>query len=134
MSNSEYPGSGGGVRIQSSCHVVLRTAILFVFMQVKQVEHTMDEWSHSVDRLLLKHHWLLLFSLPKLLRLSKLLRCAFQTDDGAVEVMQEICFLFCNDMKSREKVLDAIKVIVIALYCIWQIVFYCFILSFCRTH
>ena len=93
---------------------MLRTAILFVFMQVKQVEHTMDEWSHSVDRLLLKHHWLLLFSLPKLLRLSKLLRCAFQTDDGAVEVMQEICFLFCNDMKSREKVLDAIKVIVIS--------------------
>lgn len=84
----------------------------------------MDEWSQSVDRLLLKHHWLLLFSLPKLLRLSKLLKRAFQTDDGAKEVMLEIGFLFCSDMKSREKVLDAIKVTVIALDCIWQSVFY----------
>ena len=94
----------------------------------------MDEWSQSVDRLLLKHYWLLLFSLPKLLKLSTLLRRAFQTDDGAMEVMQEISFLFCSDMKSREKVLDAIKVVVRPLDCIWQIVFYCFILSFCRTH
>lgn len=84
-------------------------------MQVKRIEHTMDEWSQSIDKLLLKHHWLLLFNLSKLFRLSKFLTSEFRTDDNAMGIMQEICFLFSGDIKSREKVWMAIKVIVIAL-------------------
>lgn len=78
------------------------------------MEHTMDEWSRNIDRLLLKHHWLLLFSLPKLLKLSQLLRSAFQPDYDAKKIMYEIGFLFCGQMEARKQVLRAVKVIILA--------------------
>ena len=101
-------------------------------MQVKQIEHTVDEWSQSIGKLLLKHHWLLLLNLPKLHKLSKFLTSGFRTDDNAMRIMQEICFLFSSDTKSREKVLVAIKVIVIALALHLANCSLSFILSFYR--
>ena len=80
------------------------------------MEHTVKKWSQNVDKLLLKHNWLLLFSIPKLLKLSKLLRSSFQPDSDAKEVMEEIGFLFCSEvLQGREKVMAAIKVTNIAL-------------------
>lgn len=101
-------------------------------MQVKRIEHTVDEWSQSIDKLLLKHHWLLLFNLSKLFRLSKFLTSEFRTDDNAMGIMQEICFLFSSDIISRDKVLVAIKVIVIALALHLANCSLSFILSFYR--
>ena len=75
----------------------------------------MEVWSQNIDRLLLKHHWLLLFSLPKLLKLSQLLRSAFQPDYDANEIVHEIGFLFHSGVKARKQLLRAIKVIIIAL-------------------
>ena len=90
--------------------------ILVSLMQVMQMEHTVKEWSQNVDKLLLKHDWLVLFSIPKLLKLSKLLRSSFQPDSDAKEVMEEIGFLFCSEvLQGREKVMAAIKVTNIAL-------------------
>ena len=74
----------------------------------------MKEWSQNVDKLLLKHDWLLLFNIPKLLKLSKLLRSAFRPDSDAEEIMEEIGFLFCNDVQARQEVMLAIKVTIIA--------------------
>ena len=84
-------------------------------MQVRVMEQTVKEWSRDVDKLLLKHDWLLLFNIPKLLKLSKLLRSAFQPDSDAEEVMEEIGFLFCSEVQAREKVTVAIKVTIITL-------------------
>lgn len=92
----------------------------------------MDEWSQSIDKLLLKHHWLSLFNLSKLFRLSKFLTSEFRTDDNAMGIMQEICFLFSSDIISRDKVLVAIKVIVIALALHLANCSLSFILSFYR--
>ena len=78
------------------------------------MEDKVDGWSQDLDRLLLKYHWLLLFSLPKLLKLSKLLICAFQPDFDAKEIMHELGFLFRSEVKARKQVIDLIKVIVIA--------------------
>ena len=78
------------------------------------MEHTVKEWSRRIDKLLLKHDWLLLFNIPKLLKLSKLLRSAFRPDSDAEEIMEEIGFLFCSDVQARQKVIVAIKVTVIA--------------------
>ena len=74
----------------------------------------MDEWSQNLDRLLLKHHWLLLFSLPKLLKLSTLLRSPLQEDYDPGTVMQEISYLLCSGMETKKQVMGAIKVIRIA--------------------
>lgn len=74
----------------------------------------MDGWSQYLDRLLLEHHWLLLFSLPKLLKLSKLLISAFQPDFDAKKIMDELGFLFRSDVKARKQVMGCIKVTVIA--------------------
>ena len=79
-------------------------------VQVRTIEQTMKEWSQNVDKLFLEHKWLLIFNIPKLLKLSKLLRSAFQPDSDAEEIMEEIGFLFCNDVQAREKVTVAIKV------------------------
>ena len=84
-------------------------------VQVMQMEHTVRKWSQDVDKLLLKHDWLLLFNIPKLLKLSKLLRSSFRPDSDAEKVMEEIGFLFCSDVEAREKVTLAIKVTIIAL-------------------
>ena len=89
------------------------------------MEQTVKEWSQSVDKLLLKYDWLLLFNIPKLLKLSKLLRSAFQPDSDAEEVMEEIGFLFCSKVQAREKVIVAIKVTIITL--IFDL---CFLLSY----
>ena len=74
----------------------------------------MDEWSQNLDRLLLKHHWLLLFSLPKLLKLSTLLRSPLQEDYDPGTVMQEISYLLCSGMETKKQVMGAVKVIRIA--------------------
>ena len=74
------------------------------------MEHTMKEWSQSIDKLLLKHDWLLLFSISKILRLSKLLRSAFHPDSVAVNVLEEMSFLLCSDVQARKEVELAIKV------------------------
>ena len=82
------------------------------------MEHTVKEWSQNIDKLFLKHDWLLLlFNIPKLLKLSKLLsyRSAFRPDSDAEEIMEEIGFLFCSDVQARQEVMVAIKVTVIAL-------------------
>jgi len=84
-------------------------------VQVRLMEHTVKEWSRDVDKLLLKYDWLLLFNIPKLLKLSKLRRSAFRPDSDAEEIMVEISFLFCSDVHAREKVTLAIKVTIIAL-------------------
>ena len=84
-------------------------------VQVRLMEHTVKEWSRDVDKLLLKYDWLLLFNIPKLLKLSKLLRSAFRPDSDAEEIMVEIGFLFCSDVQAREEVIVAIKVTIIAL-------------------
>ena len=85
-----------------------------LFMQVKQMEDKLDGWSQDLDRLLLEHHWLLLFSLPKLLKLSKLLISAFQPHFDAKKIMHELGFLFRSDVKARKRVMGPIKVSVIA--------------------
>ena len=78
------------------------------------MEDKMDGWSQYLDRLLLEHHWLLLFNLPKLLKLSKLLISAFQPDFHAKKIMDELGFLFRSDVKDRKQVMGCIKVTVIA--------------------
>ena len=90
----------------------------------------MDGWSQNIDRLLLKHHWLLLFSLPKLLKLSQLLRSAFQPDYDANKIMYEIGFLFRSEVKARKQLLRAIKVIIIALTLHLQTALFYFFLHF----
>ena len=79
-------------------------------VQVDQMEHTMKKWSQSIDKLLMKHNWLLLFNISKILRLSKLLRSAFHPDSVAVNILEEISFLFCSDVQARREVVLAIKV------------------------
>ena len=79
------------------------------------MEHTLNEWSKNVESLLLRHKWLLLLSIPKLRKLSKLLRSSFQPDSDAEDIMEEIGFLFCSSVQAREKVTVAIKVIIFAL-------------------
>ena len=74
------------------------------------MEHTMKKWSQSIDKLLMKHNWLLLFNISKLLRLSKLLRSAFHPDSVAVNILEEISFLFHSDVQARREVALAIKV------------------------
>ena len=77
------------------------------------MKHTMILWSQSVDKLLLKHDWLLFFTIPKLLRLSKLLRSAFHFNSEAIDILEEISFLFCSDVQASEEIVLAIKVILI---------------------
>ena len=79
------------------------------------MEHTLNEWSQNVESLLLKHKWLLLLNIPKLRKLSKLLRSSFRPDSDAEDIMDEIGFLFCSSVQAREKVTVAIKVIIFAL-------------------
>ena len=79
------------------------------------MEHTLNEWSQNVESLLLKHKWLLLLNIPKLHKLSKLLRSSFRPDSDAEDIMDEIGFLFCSSVQAREKVTVAIKVIIFAL-------------------
>ena len=74
------------------------------------MEHIMRVWSQDIDKLLLSHNWLLLFSIPKLLRLSKLLRSDFQLDSLAMKIMEEISFLFSRQVKDSGRVVLAIKV------------------------
>ena len=74
------------------------------------MEHIMKEWSQAVDKLLLRHSWLLLFSIPKLLRLSKLLRSDFHLDSLAIKIMEETSFLFSRQVKDSGRVVLAIKV------------------------
>ena len=73
------------------------------------MEHIMKEWSQDVDKLLLRHSWLLLLSIPKVLRLSKLLRSDFHLDSLALKVTEETSFLFSRQVKDSGVVL-AIKV------------------------
>ena len=70
----------------------------------------MKVWSQDIDKLLLRHIWLLLFSIPKLLRLSKLLRSDFHLDSLALNIMEETSFLFSRQVKDSERVMLAIKV------------------------
>ena len=79
------------------------------------MEHTLNEWSQNVESLLLKHKWLLLLNIPKLHKLSKLLRSSFRPDSDAEDIMDEIGFLFCSSVQARQKVTVAIKVIIFAL-------------------
>ena len=74
------------------------------------MEHIMKEWSQDVDKLLLRHNWLLLLSIPKLLRLSKFLRSDLQLDSLAMKIMEETSFLFSRQAKDSERVVLAIKV------------------------
>ena len=74
------------------------------------MEHIMKEWSQDVDKLFLRHSWLLLFSIPKLLRLSKLLRSDFHLDSLAMKIMEETSFLFSRQVKDSGRVVLAIKV------------------------
>ena len=74
------------------------------------MEHIMKEWSQDVDKLLLRHNWLLLLSIPKLLRLSKFLRSDFQLDSLAVKIMEETSFLFSRQAKDSGRVVLAIEV------------------------
>ena len=77
------------------------------------MENKMDGWSQYLDRLLLDHHWLLLFSLPKLLKLSNLLISAFQPDFDVKKIMHELGFLFRSDVKARKQVMGCVKVTII---------------------
>jgi len=79
------------------------------------MEHILNEWSQNVESLLLKHKWLLLLNIPKLRKLSKLLRSSFRPDSDAEDIMDEIGFLFCSSVQARQKVTVAIKVIIFAL-------------------
>ena len=74
------------------------------------MEHVMKVWSQDIDKLLLRHKWLLLFSIPKLLRLSKLLRSDFHLDSLAMKIMEETSFLFSRQVKDSGGVMFAIKV------------------------
>ena len=74
------------------------------------MEHIMKVWSQGIDKLLLRHSWLLLFSIPKLLRLSKLLTSDFQSDSLALNIMEETSFLFNRQVKDSGGVMFAIKV------------------------
>jgi len=108
--------------------------VIVSIVQVRVMEQTVKEWSRDVDKLLLKHDWLLLFNIPKLLKLSKLLRSAFQPDSDADEVMEEIGFLFCSEVQAQEKVTVAIKVTIITLTLdLYFLLSYHFIYA-CRIH
>jgi len=114
-------------------HIIFQIEIVSI-MQVRVMEQTVKEWSQNVDKLLLKHNWLLLFNIPKLLKLSKLLRSAFQPDSDAEEVMEEIGFLFCSEVQAREKVTVAIKVTIIALTLDWYFLSSHHLIYGCRIH
>ena len=77
------------------------------------MKHTMIKWSQSVDKLLMKHDWLLFFTIPKLLRLSKLLRSPFDLNSESVDILEEISFLFCSDVQASGEIVLAIKVMLI---------------------
>ena len=91
--------------------LIISILLFFSTLQVVAMELTMKVWSQTVDKLLLKHKWLLLFSIPKLLKLSQLLRNAFYPDHDAKQIMEEIGFLFCSNIQARAIVVLAIKVI-----------------------
>ena len=74
------------------------------------MEHIMKVWSQDIDKLLLRHNWLRLFSIPKLLRLSKLLRSDILLDHLAMKILEEISFLFSRQVKDSGRVMLAIKV------------------------
>ena len=74
------------------------------------MEHIMKVWSQDIDKLLLRHNWLRLFSIPKLLRLSKLLRSDILLDHLAMKILEETSFLFSRQVKDSGGVVLAIKV------------------------
>ena len=94
------------------------------------MEHIMKAWSQDIDKLLLRHSWLLLFSIPKLLRLSKLLRSDFQLDSLAMKIMEETSFLFNRQVKDSGGVMLAIKVCCYKKSIIFSIALHVFHYSF----
>ena len=74
------------------------------------MKDTLEEWTKELNSLRKEHIWLVFFSMPKLLLLSKVLTILFQDERDFEEIVQEVSFLFCSDLDMQESIEMAVKV------------------------
>ena len=79
------------------------------------MEDNLQEWTEKVAALRQQYTWLLFFSVPKLLRLHTLTHPpeSSLTDQLEVDlnaIVQDICFLFENDILVRRRLKPVVQV------------------------
>lgn len=67
----------------------------------------LDKWMQHVDELRNQYHWLLFFSMPKILRLYHLLR---ERNPNVKAIVREISFLCRNDLVAWENAQVVVEV------------------------
>ena len=81
--------------------------------RVRETEAVVKDWKTRVQDLRCQYKWLLFFSIPKTLRLFKLLSQSNLVSDCSIQVdkiLGEICFLFKNDQETRNALKHSIMV------------------------
>ena len=67
----------------------------------------LTKWMGQVDKLRNQYHWLLFFSVPKMLLLYHLLQ---EKEPNVEAIVREISFLCCNDQTAWENARVVVKV------------------------
>lgn len=78
----------------------------FLILQLEVVSKELDVWRGKLAQLHSQYDWLLLLSVPKVLRLYNLL----QSGSPVPQIAAEISHLFQNDLTARNCVQSAVKV------------------------
>lgn len=76
-------------------------------LQICNAEKLLAKWTQDVDELRNQYHWLLFFSMPKMLRLNHLLR---EKNPNVEAIVHEISFLCRNDQAAWENAQVVVEV------------------------
>ncbi len=78
--------------------------------RVTKTEDNLESWKKRVAELRIQYKWLLFFSIPKILRLYKLVSVCDDRDKQLDEIVAEISFLCQNDKATRQSLKQRLKV------------------------
>ena len=76
-------------------------------LQICKAEKLLAKWTQDVDELRNQYHWLLFFSMPKMLRLNHLL---WEKNPNVEAIVHEISFLCCNEQAALESIWKMVEV------------------------
>ena len=78
--------------------------------RVRETEVNLESWKKRVTALRSQYDWLLFFSIPKILRLYKLVSVCGERNEQFDEIVAEISFLCKNDQTTRKDLKQRVKV------------------------
>lgn len=80
---------------------------MFCICQVLEANKILSKWEQEVAQLRNEYEQLLYFSIPKLLHLYELITAQ---DPSATKIVQEVSFMFQNEVSMRHRLKDVVKV------------------------